>query len=53
MKENKEFYQVIIKQMYQLNMIKTKHLTKKQIEIICDLFIQYNTIIDCHNSKVK
>ena len=53
MKENKEFYQVIIKQMYQKKIIKKKQHTKKKIEIIIYLNIQYNTKIDSQNSKVK
>lgn len=53
MEENKRFYQMIINLMKEQKIIDTEYITKNQMEILIDLFIQYYTIVFCDNSEIK
>lgn len=53
MEENKQYYQMIINLMKEQNIIKTEHITKNQMEMLIDLFMQYYTIVFCNNSEIK
>lgn len=53
MEENKQYYQMIIKLMKERNIIKTEYITKNQMEILLNLFMQYYTIVYCDNFEIK
>lgn len=53
MEENKQYYQMIIKLMKERNIIKTEYITKNQMEILLNLFMQYYTIVCCDNFEIK
>lgn len=53
MEKNKQVYQLIIHQLKRLEIIQTEFITKKQIELLLDLFIEYYIMIYFDNSEIK